>query len=146
MNFLKTLGSIFGTAFGVVKTAVGIGKQLLPFIRGAREMIPQVDEYLDKFEEKVAEAGEDGDDFLDRNLPTLQAMEGFYTELEAVGRTGRDYTAYAILASQSETPDTIEPGEAQELALKLNAHRVALKDLLTKIEDSDLEKKLEGMK
>lgn len=146
MNFLKTLGSIFGTAFGVVKTAVGIGKQLLPFIRGAREMIPQVDVYLDQLEEKVAEGGEAADDFLDRNLPTLQAMEGFYGELEAVGRTGRAYVAYAIHASQVETPDSLDPAEAQELALLLNAHRVALKDLLTKIEDSELEAKLAGMK
>jgi hypothetical protein len=146
MSFLKTLGSIFGTAFGVVKTAVNIGKQLLPFVSAARSVVPQVDQYLDQLEEKITEGGEAADDFLDRNLPTLQAMEGFYAELEAVGRTGREYVSYAIHASQSETPDTIDVGEAQELAILLNAHRVALKDLLTKIEETELEAKLAGMK
>jgi len=146
MNFLKTLGSIFGTAFGAVKVALSIGKQLLPFVRAAREVSPQVDGYLDQIEEKLAEGGEAADDFLDRNLPTLEAMEGFYTELETFARTGRSYTSYAILASQSETPDTIDPAEAQELALRVNAHRVALKDLVTKIDETDLEAKLDGMK
>lgn len=146
MSIFSVLSSIFGKAYGVVKVAVNIGKQLLPFVRAAREVVPQVDQYLDQLEAKIADGGEEADDFLDRNLPTLQAMEGFYAELEAVGRTGKAYVAYAIQASQTDTPDSLDPEEAQQLALLLNAHRVAVKDLATKVEESDLEAKLEAMK
>jgi cell division septum initiation protein DivIVA len=146
MNFLGSIGSIFAKAFGVVKVAVGIGVKLLPFVKAAREMSPEVDAFLDNVEQRVQEGGEEADDFLDRNQPTLQAMQGFYAELAVVARTGEAWVAYALLVSQTETPDSVDPGEAKELALLINAHRVALQDLATKTEESDLEAKLLALK
>jgi hypothetical protein len=145
MTLLSTIGRWFGRAYGVVKIGVGIGRQMLPFVRAAREVVPQVDQYLDQFEAKIVEGEQAADDFLDRNLPTLNAMEGFYAELEVVGRTGREFTEYAISASQTVTPDALEPAEVQELVRLLNAHRLAVQALATKVQETELEKKLESL-
>ena len=146
MSFLSSIGAILGKAVGVVKVALSIGAKLLPFVRAAREVSPEVDRLLDDIEGRIAQGGAEADDFLDRNLATIEAMNGFYTELEQVARTGKAWTEKALLVSQTETPDTVDPSEAQDLALAINDHRVALQDLVTKTEESDLEAKLLALK
>ena len=132
MGIFSTLGKILGKVVGVVKTVVGIGASVLPFVRAAREVSPEVDQILDTIEAKIEDGGEELDDFLDRNLPTLEAMRGFAIEVQAWGASLQVMAETAIDVSQgAESPDVVDVDEARQLALAIDAFRARSVDLAT---------------
>ncbi len=142
MSVFQIIGRVAGQVAGVISLVVGIGKQMLPFIRAAREVSPDVDRVVDRIEAEISAGGTAADDWLDNNIAALRALDGFFLELGGVAVAGRDVTAAAIAASQSETPDTLTPAEAETLIAKIAILRAALAALGTK---NDLEKLLAAL-
>ncbi len=145
-NILRTIGGFFGRAANAVAVAVGIGKQVAPYVRAAREVSPLVDAYVDKLEAVVQTGGEEADRFLDRNLATLQAMHGFFRENKEWAIAGEAMTGHLITASQSETPNELTPEEAERFAELAAVFTEATRQLATKSEESGLEAMLLELK
>ena len=130
MSIFKVLGNILGKVVGVIKTVVGIGASVLPFVRAAREVSPEVDRILDTLEAKIQDGGEELDDFLDRNLPTLESMAAFAIEVQAWGAALQVMAETAIDISQgAASPELVDPPEAQRLAEAIDAFRLRSVDL-----------------
>lgn len=145
MSVFKFLGKILGTVAGAVKSVVSIGASVLPFIRAAREVSPEVDKVLDSIEAKIEDGGEELDDFLDRNLATLEAMRGFAIEVQAWGASLQVLSEVGIEVSQgAESPDVVTPDEVARLASAIDAFRARSVDLATAAND-DLEQGLKAM-
>lgn len=145
MSVFKFLGKILGTVAGAVKSVVSIGASVLPFIRAAREVSPEVDKVLDSIEAKIEDGGEALDDFLDTNLATLEAMRGFAIEVQAWGASLQALSETAIDVSQgAESPDVVDPAEVARLAAAIDAFRARSVDLATAASD-DLEEGLKAM-
>jgi hypothetical protein len=136
------IGKIVAKAYGAVSFVVGIGKQMVPFVRAARELSPDLDRVVDRIEAQVTAGGDAADDWIDRNVEAVRALDNFFSELVVAGQAGREVTALALRFSQAETPDTITPRETETLVLAVAALRAALADLGTA---DDLEKMLAGL-
>jgi hypothetical protein len=146
MSLIGTLGKILGTVVGVVKTVGRIGAAVLPFVRAAREISPDVDRICDTLEAQIDAGGEQLDDFLDRNLPTLEAMRGFAIEVQAWGASLQDMAETGIDVSQGAvSPETVDPAEAKRLALAIDIFRARSVDLATAA-NKDLEDGLKAFK
>lgn len=109
---MSLFGSILSGIGRVVTTAFGIFKVAKPIIEALRPAIPEVDRALDQIEDVVAAGGEKADDFLDNNLDTVLALEAWAGRGEAVMQRLGALAAQLRIASQEQTPDTIDPGEA----------------------------------
>lgn len=145
MSVFKFLGKILGTVVGAVKSVVSVGASVLPFVRAAREVSPEVDRILDSIEAKIEDGGEALDDFLDKNLQTLEAMRGFAVEVQAWGASLQALAETAIDVSQgAESPDVVDPAEVARLAAAIDAFRARSVDLATAASD-DLEEGLKAM-
>lgn len=132
MGIFGTIGNILGKVVGVVKTVIGIGASVLPFVRAAREVSPEVDRILDTLEAKIEDGGEELDDFLDRNLATLEAMRGFAIEVQAWGVALQEMADTAIDVSQgAASPDVVEVEEGRRLAVSIDNFRARSMDLAT---------------
>lgn len=111
-KIISTVAKYATTAYSIIKTA-------LPILEALRPAVQEVDEIFGKIEEGIAEGGVVADDFLDRNLPAIQALE------RVSGRGVEVFTQFNLLASklekfsQVETPDSITEEEAIELATDL---------------------------
>lgn len=146
MSVFKFLGKILGTVAGAVKSVISVGASVLPFVRAAREVSPQVDQILDTIEAKIEDGGEELDDLLDRNLPTLEAMRGFAVEVQAWGASLQLMAETAIDVSQGATsPDVVTPDEVARLVSAIDAFRARSVDLATAAND-DLEEGLKSFK
>lgn len=132
MSIFTTIGRVFSKVGGIAATVVGIGKQMLPFIRAARELSPDVDRIVDAIEANVLAGGTAADDWLDKNVEGVEALDGFFEELAAVAAAGRDVTQAALQFSMFDTPDTITPAEAEILVAKLALLRAKLAALGTR--------------
>ena len=142
MSIFSVLGSVLGKVVGVVKTVIGIGASVLPFVRAAREVSPEVDRILDTLEAKIADGGVELDDFLDRNLPTLDSMRAFAIEVQAWGASLQVMAETATDISQNaESPDLVTPTEANELAQAIDAFRARSVDLAS-VASEDFEAQL----
>lgn len=139
MKIFRAIGSFLGRAANVVAVAVGIGKQVAPYVRAAREVSPLVDAYVDKLEAVVSTGAVEADQFLDRNLATLQALHGFFRENREWATAGEAMTGHLITASQSETPNELTPAEVEEFGRLAALFTEATKALATKTEESGLE-------
>ncbi len=125
MSVFGIIGTILTKAAGIVSVVVSIGKQILPFIVAAREVVPAIDDALDKVEGVLEKGGTEADDFFDRNLPVLMDMREVFSDLQKFGAAGEEMVTEAINASQVDTPDVITPEEAKSIALKIDALRAA---------------------
>lgn len=132
MSVVSWIGGALRSVYGAVGVVVGIGKQMLPFVRAAREIVPDVDAVCDRLEAKLQDGGEDADAWLDKNLPALEALDNFFAELAEVAAAGRDVTTSTILYSQVETPEILEVSEGAALAVKINRLRAALVEIGTR--------------
>ena len=145
MSVFSFLGKVLGTVTGAVKSVLKIGASVLPFVRAAREVSPEVDKVLDTLEAKIEAGGEELDDFLDRNLPTLEAMRGFAIEVQAWGAALQVLSETGIDVSQNPvSPNIVDPAEAKRLAEAVDAFRARSVDLATAASD-DLEAGLKAM-
>lgn len=145
MSVFKFLGKVLGTVAGAVKSVLSIGASVLPFIRAAREVSPEVDKVLDTIEAKIEDGGEELDDFLDRNLATLEAMRGFAIEVQAWGASLQVLSETGIEVSQgAASPDVVDPGEVARLASAIDVFRARSVALATAAND-DLEQGLKAM-
>lgn len=136
--------SVFSVIKSIGGTVLKVGHILLPILHAFREASPEVDMALDTVEDVIEEGGEIADDFLDRNLPTIEAAHEFFVDLKTLADSGVDLTAYIIRASQVETPNSITPSEAQRIGQLLIRMQETLPAL---IENSDgLMAKVEEMK
>ncbi len=136
--------SIFGFLGGIFKKVLEIGGVLLPILEAFRKVSPDVDKVLDKIDGIIDEGGEVADDFLDRNLRTLEDMQEFYHDMQRAGSTGELFVAEAIKASQVETPDDITPDEVEAVGRLLLVHKDALRGLFSRNEE--LAKAIKAMK
>ena len=140
MSIFGIIGSVLTKAAGIVSVVVSVAKQVLPFITAAREVVPAIDNVLDKVDEALATGGAEADDFFDRNLPVLEDLKEVYHDMGEFAASGEAMMDYAIIASQVDTPDTITVEEAKTIALLIDAHRKAAQKMATM--GGDLEMKL----
>lgn len=134
--------SVFSVIGSIAVKVWGIGKVLLPILEAFRAASPAVDDALDKVEDILEEGGEVADDFLDRNLRTLEDMREFFQDMQAAGVAGQAFMEQAITYSQVESPDQLTPAEAQTLAVMLPHLKDTLRALVTR---EDLGKALASM-
>ena len=123
MTIWSVISTVLTKASGIVSVIVSIGKQVLPFITAAREVVPAVDGVLDRVEEVMASGGAEADDFFDRNLPVLEDLREVFQDLAEFGNAGADMMNEAIIASQQDTPDEITIEEAKRIAVKIDILR-----------------------
>ena len=115
--------SLVGKVAGVVSVVVKIAR---PIVEALRPAVAEVDAALDWLEETAIKAGEEADDVLDRNMPTVNAIEEIagrgvvvFAGLERVAVMCRQF-------SQEQTPDAITDDEAAALIAEIKATREAL--------------------
>jgi hypothetical protein len=112
---MSFFGSLISTIGKVVTTAVTIFKTAKPILEALRPAVDEIDEGFVFIEEQIASGGTVADDFLDRNLDTLIAVEHATGKGVVVLGQINALCAKLRLFSQDQTPDTITPEEAEEL-------------------------------
>jgi len=119
-SVIGRIGSLVGKVSGIVSAVVKVAGPLLDALRPA---VNEVDVALSWLEENAAEVGDGADEFLDRNLPTVNAIEEVagrgvvvFSSLERVAVMCREF-------SQEQTPDTITAEEAEALVAEFKALR-----------------------
>lgn len=117
MSVFSVLGRFFTKAASVVVAAVGLGKQLAPLFRAARDLSPDIDRVLDSVENAVDVGGEAAGGWLADRAPALEAMAGFGRELAEFGRALDDMSTSALSYSADRE---LTPAEAELFAAKLN--------------------------
>lgn len=115
---LGKVTSAIGRVAGVASVVLKIAKPLLESIAPS---VPEVEKALDKIEAVVVKAGEEADDFFDRNLPVLMAVEEAAGRGEVAMRQLRELAVYCREASQVVTPDTIDAAERAEILACIKA-------------------------
>lgn len=125
MSVFTVIGHVLTKAAGIVSVVVGIAKQMLPFIKAAREVVPAIDGVLDKAEAALAAGGAEADDFFDRNMPALRDLLEVSIDLQNFAAALEAVVDEAIKASQVDTPDEITVAEAKAIAIKIDALRTA---------------------
>lgn len=122
MNFgaiFSGIGKIANIAFGVIKTA-------LPILRSLRPAVDEVDQAFEYIEQGIEKGGVVADDFIDRNMETIEILEHVSAKGQTVFGQINELAADLRIASQVNTPDTITPEEAEAIGRKI----VALRSLL----------------
>lgn len=122
MSVFSALGRFFTRAGNAVVAAVGLGKQLAPLFRAARELSPDIDRVLDGLESAVDTGGAAAGGWLADRAPALGAMAGFGRELSELGRALTDVSESALAYSADRD---LTPAEAELFAAKLNHLRAA---------------------
>lgn len=115
MSIISFLGGIVGAvgkALGVVGSVIKVARPLVVALRPA---VKEIDIAMDFLEDIATKAGTEADDFLDKNLPVINAIETvsargvvFFGELNAIAVNLRKF-------SQEQTPNKITEGEAKIL-------------------------------
>jgi len=116
MNFFS---GIVNTVTKVVTGVYGIIKIALPILKSMRPASNEVDEAFKYVEQKIASGGIAADDFLDRNLETIQAINTAAGHGIAYLRQLHIVTDKLIRYSQLETPDTLTPAEVEDLGREI---------------------------
>lgn len=104
-NIIGALGKVIGVAMSIIKVA-------RPIIEALRPAVDEIDTAMDWLEENGAKVGEEGDDFLDRNLQTIVDLEVVSARGVVVFGKINELAAAMRVASQEQTPDTITEDEA----------------------------------
>ncbi len=133
---MSFFGSIIGTIGKIVTTAVTIFKTAKPILEALRPAVDEIDEGFAFIEGKIAEGGVVADDFLDRNLDTILAVEHATGKGVVVMGQLNGLCAKLRLFSQEQTPDTITPEEAEELGADILAMRSALTGWKVQLDDA----------
>lgn len=125
MSVFKVLGSI-------AKTAWKVGGILLPIVRVFRQSSPEVDEFFDKVDDAIDVGGAELDDFFDRNMGTIDDMEGFSREA-ATCFTDLEGLCQRIRVAAAD--DAVTPVEAQALGEYLASVKTNFDALFTRAEE-----------
>ena len=114
-----SIGSILGAIVGVVGKVIGVVGSVIrvarPIVEAMRPMVDEVDAAMDWLEENAAIAGEESDDFLDRNMPIINDLEAVAARGQVVFGKIHELTVALRVASQDVTPDRITEEEAANL-------------------------------
>jgi hypothetical protein len=116
---MSFFGSLVGTVAKVATTAFTIIKTALPILKALRPAVDEIDKAFGFIEEKILEGGVAADDFLDRNLPAVIALERVSLKGVEVFTQFNELAVKLRVYSQEETPDTITDEEAIQLGLDL---------------------------
>ena len=116
---MSFFGSLIGTVAKIATTAYSIIKTALPILEALRPAVKEIDETFAKIEAGIATGGVAADDFLDRNLATIDTLES--VSAKGVQVFGKFNTLAVKLRqySQVDTPDTITEAEALDLGKEL---------------------------
>ena len=116
---MSFFGSLVGTVAKIATTAYTIIKTALPILQALRPAVDEIDDAFGFIEEKILEGGVAADDFLDRNLGTIIALERVSLKGVEVFSQFNELAVKLRVFSQEETPDTINDEEAVQLGLDL---------------------------
>ena len=114
MSILSFLGSIIGAigkVAGVVGSIIRISK---PILEHMRPMVDEIDAAMDWMEDNASVVGEEGDEFLDANMGTINDLEAVAARGQVVFGKIHELTVALRVASQENTPDRIDEAEAAE--------------------------------
>jgi hypothetical protein len=112
MSVFSFLGSIVGVVGKVAGVVVNIFTEARPILEALRPAIEEVDIGMDWLEANAAVVGEEADDFLDRNLATINTLESVSARGVVFFGKLNELTVALRVASQESTPDTITDEEA----------------------------------
>lgn len=115
MSFITSLGNIVRVIGRVGSVAYGLLKTVIPVLESLRPAVDEIDTAFEFIEDKIAKGGIEADDFLDRNLGAIVAVENLSGKGIAVFQQMNTVAVQLRLASQEQTPDTITPEEAQQI-------------------------------
>ena len=116
---MSFLGSLLSTVSKIATTAYAIVKTALPILEALRPAVREVDEVFAKIEQGISSGGIVADDFLDRNLDSIDMLESVSAKgIEVFTRFNELATKLRVF-SQVETPDTITEQEALILGTDL---------------------------
>lgn len=144
-NIFQKLGKLLSKVPGAVRAVAGVVAEAVPVVRVLREFSPGVDRVCDLLEAEAEQGGVAVDDFLDRNVGTLQDMKGFFAEVKAWAIAGEAMCDKGIEVSQVTTPEIVDPGEALALGQAVDTFRARSVDLAT-VASPELEAKLLAIK
>ena len=113
------LSSLIGTVAKIATTAYSIIKTALPILEALRPAVREVDEVFAKIEQGIASGGIVADDFLDRNLDSIDMLESVSAKGVEVFTRFNELAVKLRVFSQVETPDTITEQEALILGTDL---------------------------
>jgi hypothetical protein len=133
---MSFFGSLIGTVSKIATTAYAIIKTALPILQALRPAVDEVDEAFKYVEAKIAGGGVAADDFLDRNIEAIKAIEHATGKGVVVMGQLNALAEKLYLFSQIETPDEITPEEAEELGKDMLELRSALNGWKPTIDDA----------
>ena len=110
-GFLGNIVGIIGKVIGVAASIIRIAR---PIIEAMRPAVEEIDQAMDWLEENATAVGEGGDDFLDRNIQTIEDLEAVSARGVVVFGKINELSIAMRVASQEKTPDTITEEEAGE--------------------------------
>jgi hypothetical protein len=113
--------SVFETISKVAREIWRIGSLVLPIVQAFRQTVPEIDAVFDKVDGAIDLAGSEADDFIDRNVEVLTAIEDYAGHMIDFAAELRTTVRFAKLAAGD---DTITLAEAEVLG----RHVLALKD------------------
>lgn len=116
---MSFFGSLVGTVAKIATTAYTIIKTALPILEALRPAVDEIEEAFGFIEEKILTGGVAADDFLDRNIDTIVALERVSLKGVDVFTTFNDLAVKLRVYSQTQTPNTITEEEAVQLGLAL---------------------------
>lgn len=129
--------SVFSVLKGIAGTALKVGRIALPIIRALRASSEEVDQVCDQVEDVIDGAGEAADDFFDRNMSKINALEEFAVEGQEALAELEGLCGDIRRASQVETPDMITPEEGKRIAARLPILKDRFKALVTKAAETE---------
>ncbi|HAM58836.1 MAG TPA: hypothetical protein DC063_10065 [Arenimonas sp.] len=125
---------IIGKIGDILKSVLRIGNIVVPVLRALRPVVHEIDVAFEEIDEQIANGGVEADDFFDRNIGTIYQMREFFADLSEFTKEGMYACDKIVQYSQVDTPDTIAPEEATELARAIDRMRQRIQDLLTNSE------------
>ena len=128
MSIIGILGSIVGVIGKIAGVAVSVMRIAKPILEALRPAIPELETAMEYLEEGAIKVGEEGDDFLDRNLQTILDLEDVSSRGAVVFGLLNELSADLRIASQESTPDIITEAEAAGFIEKFGMIKEALAD------------------
>ena len=125
MSIFTKIGSVIGSVGGVIGKVIGVAGTVIavakPIVYALKDAIPEVGKALGFIQDKLEAGQVEADDFLDRNLPVINALEA--VSARGVDVMDRLHTISVKLRvySQEQTPDRITEDEAADLIQEFKA-------------------------
>lgn len=130
------LGSIVSTVAKYATVAYSIIKAALPILKAMRPAVEEIDEVFSKIEEGIASGGVAADDFLDKNLPAIIALEHATGKGVVVMSQLNELASKLRIYSQEQTPDTITEEEGLDLINRIYELRSLLSGWKPELDDA----------